>query len=148
MRLAILPVLLAALAAPAAAAVPTASPPQGTLAAMGYALYGQYCIACHGSAGAGILKPVRAGGGPLREQKRTVGALDGGRTNLHRELRARCSTPSPSRTTSNRSRAGSRNRSTAPLGQRTSMDAADFSAPRPKWTRRSLEDMNPTLAVT
>jgi ubiquinol-cytochrome c reductase cytochrome c subunit len=83
----VVPILLVAAAvgaAPAAAAVPTAPPPQGTLAAKGYALYGRYCIVCHGSAGAGISRPVEAGGGPLREQSvqgavgpslRGVGAL-------------------------------------------------------------------------
>jgi ubiquinol-cytochrome c reductase cytochrome c subunit len=72
------------LAAPAAAAVPTAPPPNRTLAARGYALYGEYCIACHGSAGSGIVRPVTVGGGTLREQEvqpavapslRGVGAL-------------------------------------------------------------------------
>jgi ubiquinol-cytochrome c reductase cytochrome c subunit len=58
----------AVLSAPAAAAIPTAPPPRGSLAAKGYALYGEYCIACHGSAGAGITKPATVGGGALRAQ--------------------------------------------------------------------------------
>jgi len=37
---------------------------------------------------------------------------------------------------------------TAPLGQRTSSSLTFVSAPRPKWARRSLEDMKPTLVVT
>ena len=37
---------------------------------------------------------------------------------------------------------------TTPLGQRTSIEAADRSCPRPKCTRRSLEERKPTLVVT
>ena len=36
---------------------------------------------------------------------------------------------------------------TRPLGQRNSIERTDVSRPRPKWTRRSLEDMNPTAVV-
>jgi ubiquinol-cytochrome c reductase cytochrome c subunit len=58
-------VAVAVLAAPAAAETP--------LAARGEALYGEYCIACHGPAGSGIVKPVTIGAGALREQTRQSG---------------------------------------------------------------------------
>jgi mono/diheme cytochrome c family protein len=58
----------------AAAAVPTAPPPKGTPARQGYALYGEYCIVCHGAAGAGIRRPVLGGGGALRQQSVQLGA--------------------------------------------------------------------------
>ena len=60
-----------ALVATLAAAPAAAAPPLSDLAARGYHLYGQYCIACHGANGQGVLQPVpnRAGAGPGRAQE-------------------------------------------------------------------------------
>jgi hypothetical protein len=35
-----------------------------------------------------------------------------------------------------------------PLGQRISIERISVSCPNPKWTRLSLDDMNPTLMAT
>jgi ubiquinol-cytochrome c reductase cytochrome c subunit len=45
----------------------------GADARRGEALYGRYCIACHGPRGAGIAEPQPIGAGPLRLQDRQVG---------------------------------------------------------------------------
>ena len=67
-----------------AAAPAAAAPPSGDLATRGLHLYGQYCIACHGANGEGVLQPNRVGAGPQRAQEqqtvlgpplRGVGAL-------------------------------------------------------------------------
>jgi ubiquinol-cytochrome c reductase cytochrome c subunit len=56
------------LAPTAAAAVPSAPPPSGGQARLGYHLYGQYCIACHGSGGSGVVSGQESGAGPGRLQ--------------------------------------------------------------------------------
>jgi len=70
MRRVCIVVLLALVAVPAAAA----SPGSG-LVHRGKALYGQYCLACHGANGSGVAKTSvqRIGGGPLRRQSRQQG---------------------------------------------------------------------------
>src|SRR5581483_10519490 len=69
-RLLVLPLLVAALgAAPAASA-----PPDGK------ALYGRYCVACHGANGSGVAPARKIGAGPLRgqeQQKATAPSLRG-----------------------------------------------------------------------
>ncbi|MFN2627108.1 MAG: c-type cytochrome [Gaiellaceae bacterium] len=76
---AVIAFVLLMLAAPARAA-----PPNAQLALLGSHLYGQYCIACHGANGTGIVRARSGGSGPLRDQSgkeaygpslRGVGAL-------------------------------------------------------------------------
>jgi quinol---cytochrome-c reductase cytochrome c subunit len=59
----------------AAGAAPGKGTPQGRLAAKGYRLYGEYCLACHGPNAAGrVPGPSRSiGAGPLRDQQRQRG---------------------------------------------------------------------------
>ena len=64
LRLALALVMLATGGAGSAAA----APPTG-IAARGYHLYGQYCIACHGANGRGVLQPNSVGAAPGRAQK-------------------------------------------------------------------------------
>ena len=67
---------LAALALVAFVALPAASAaPAGGLVQRGKALYGRYCLACHGANGSGVAKTSaeRIGGGPLRQQSRQKG---------------------------------------------------------------------------
>ena len=69
MRRALVLVVLALAAAPAASAATS------SLVQRGYHLYGQYCISCHGAGGRGVLRsgPNRIGEGPLRNQERQAG---------------------------------------------------------------------------
>jgi ubiquinol-cytochrome c reductase cytochrome c subunit len=62
-------IAVVALAASSAAGSAGAAPPTGDLAARGYHLYGQYCIACHGANGRGVVQPKPVGAGPGRSQQ-------------------------------------------------------------------------------
>jgi mono/diheme cytochrome c family protein len=65
----------AALAAVAAAAAAVSAAGAATPVERGKALYGQYCVACHGANGSGVTqtRTKRIGGGPLRLQTQQVG---------------------------------------------------------------------------
>jgi ubiquinol-cytochrome c reductase cytochrome c subunit len=62
-------IAVVALAASSAAGSAGAAPPTGDLAARGYHLYGQYCIACHGANGRGVVQPKPVAAGPGRSQQ-------------------------------------------------------------------------------
>jgi ubiquinol-cytochrome c reductase cytochrome c subunit len=70
----LLSITIAAAALVPAAAAPAAGP--GSLVTKGHALFGQYCVACHGLAGSGIPAPSsgKIGAGPqrLQTQQRVV----------------------------------------------------------------------------
>jgi ubiquinol-cytochrome c reductase cytochrome c subunit len=67
-------VILAALAGALLAAVPAAAAPAPKLVRQGKALYGTYCIACHGANGKGVEAGRPTGGSYQREERVVEGA--------------------------------------------------------------------------
>jgi ubiquinol-cytochrome c reductase cytochrome c subunit len=70
MKTFVLPVAAGLAAVAAAGAALAASQPgaRGARVTQGEHLYGQYCLACHGTKGSGVVEPSRIGAAPLREQ--------------------------------------------------------------------------------